>query len=86
MLQETKSSIDNLDILMARLWRGIISISIDSLGDSSGLTISSNPEEVELENFLASRHSISAHFHPLGTNLHGLITYVYVLKLPDHKI
>ena len=86
MLQETKSNSDNLDNLMARLWRGSRSISVDSARASGGLTISWNPLEEDLDNFLASRHSISTHFHPIGTNLHGRITNVYGPKLSDQKI
>ena len=86
MLQETKSSSSNIDSLVSRLWRGSQSISIDSLGASGGLTISWNPVEVELDHFLASRHFVPTHFHPIGTNLHGRITNVYRLQIPTQKI
>ena len=85
MLQETKSSSSNMDSLMSRIWRGNYSISLDSSGASGGLTISWNPTEVDLDHFLASRHSITALFHPIGTNLHDQITNVYGPQLPDQN-
>ena len=85
MLQETKSNSDILHTLISRLWRGNRRISVNSFRASSGLTITWNLEEVELDNFLDSRYIIFAHFHPLGTNLYGRITNVYGLQLPYQK-
>ena len=86
MLQETKSNSDKLDNLMSKLWWGNRSIFVDSVRASGGLTISWNPVEVVLDNFMASHHSISTHFHPIGTNMHGRITNVYGPQLSDQKL
>ena len=40
---------------------------------------------MELDNFLSSRHSIYALFHPIGPNMRGLLTNVYGPQLPNQK-
>ena len=84
MRQETKSNSTSLNSILPKLWRGSQRISIDSIGTSVGLTIAWNPEVV-LHNFLATRCSITANFHILGTVVHGRITNVYGPQLPTQK-
>ena len=86
MLQETKSNSTTINSLIPRLWRGSQCISVDSIGASGCLTISWNPLEVELDHFLATRCSISANFHILGTAVHRRITNVYGPQHPIQKI
>ena len=71
---------------MSRLWKGCRSAFMDVTGVSGGLTISSNTVDINLDNFMATRNSISAHFHPIGTNIHGRITNVYCPHLSDKKL
>ena len=74
-----------MDSLMSRLWRDNQSVSLESLGASGGFTISWNLTEVELDHFPASWHSIYALFHPIGTNIHGILTNVYGPQLPNQN-
>ena len=70
---------------MFHLWKGSRSFSMDAVGAYRGLTISWNPVDIILYNFMASRISISTHFHPTSTNMHGRITNVYGLQIPAQK-
>ena len=85
MLQETKPNSTTLNSLIHRLWKGSQCIFVDSIGASGGLTIVWNPLEVEMDNFLATRCSITASLHILGTVVHGRITNVYGPQLPTQK-
>ena len=63
--------------MMAILWKGIESITIDAKGAARGIGIIWNPLEIILSNFLAIPFNISVDFHIIGTSLKGILTNVY---------
>jgi hypothetical protein len=73
MIQETKCSNNTLETLMAHLWKGSKVASIDAVGASGGLKIIWNPFEVTLNDFLATKNTLSTSFHLSGTNIHEFL-------------
>ena len=52
-------------------------MALDAKGVAGGIGILWNPNQVRLSNFVASRNTLSAHFHVLGTTVRGVISNVY---------
>ena len=76
-LQETKCPSESASAIMARIWKNCTTIAIDVQGASGGLCISWNPHILSLDYALATRHSISASFHLLGSSIKGYLMNVY---------
>ena len=73
LIQETKCNSTNLETLMACIWNGIHVVLVDENGASGILSLMWRIQEVNLNDFLVTRHSISATFHISGANLRGHI-------------
>ena len=58
---------------------------IDAQGASGGLSISWNPLLINLGDALASRHSLSASFHILGSSIRAFLMNVYGPQMADSK-
>ena len=59
-----------------KVWKGCEAIAVDAKKVAGGIGILWNPREVSLSDFSASRHSLSAAFHILGTSIRGFMTNV----------
>ena len=76
-IQETKCSKETFKTTTAKFWKGSESITIDAKDVVGGISIIWNPLEIRLSNFLATRFTIYADFHILGTSLRGILNNVY---------
>jgi hypothetical protein len=85
MIQETKSTSETLQTLLAHLWKNSKSIAVDVARASGGLAITWDPSTITLNDFTTTRNSISASYHLIGTNMHGFITFVYGPQSIDQK-
>jgi exonuclease III len=77
MLQETKCSSEDIDRLLPFCWRQGRAASIDALGTAGGLAVLWNTSEVIMENFFATKWSITADYRCIGSNKPGCLTNVY---------
>jgi exonuclease III len=66
LLQEMKFVGDEAQLALARCWRQILSVFIDSRGEVGGLAILWNPNLVTLDNFFSTPWSISARYRVLA--------------------
>ena len=84
-LQETKCPSDTAASILAWIWKNCLTIEISTHGSSGGLSISWNPLLTTLDDILASRHSLSASFHILGSSIRGFLMNVYGPQMVDSK-
>jgi exonuclease III len=77
MLQETKCSEATTTSLLQHCWRNLEVIALDAQGFSGGLSLARNRDTISLQDFSATRHTLTAFFHITGTNITGYVTTVY---------
>ena len=69
-VQETKCIGTHMETLLKRIWKGCSIIIVD--GDTPrGLEIIWNPMEITIQEFLATRNTISTSYHLMGTHCRG---------------
>ena len=76
-LQETKRRLDNMEEISSKVWHGSLGIVIDARGAAGRLAILWQPEALNLNNFRATRFSISANFQVCNSEVKGILTNVY---------
>ena len=76
-IKETKCSEGIFKAMVEKILKGSELIAIDAIGPVGCIGIIWNPIDICLSNFLATRFTISAYFHILGTSLRGILTDVY---------
>ena len=86
LLQETKMEERDLKKLAGTVWKGCEVVGIDSKGAAGGMGIWWDPDKIELEAFMATRHSISGKFHLIGSEIRGIISNIYGPFQVQYKI
>lgn len=76
-LEETKCSSEDLMAYNKRFWKGAETITLHATDVVQGLGILWNPNLLNVSNFLASRNTLPANFHVMGTSVRGVIMNVY---------
>lgn len=74
-LQETKCNSEAVGSILTKAWPSCNSV--DASRSSGGLAIAWDTRSIMLTNFHAAHNLIQAIFHPIGTNIHGLLSNVY---------
>jgi hypothetical protein len=72
--------------IASRCWKGCDSIAITKKELLGGLVILWNPSMIVLDNFLTTRHIISANFKEIGSTTRGIITNVYGTNAMPSKL
>jgi len=85
LLQETKSTSEDIDRLLPYCWRQGRASSIDAIGMAGGLAILWNTNVVLMEDLHATRWAITAAYRLIGSNKPGYITNVYGPAMPRDK-
>jgi exonuclease III len=85
MLQETKCSSEDIERLLPFCWKQGRAASIDASGSAGGLTVLWNTSEVIMENFFATKWSLTATYRCIGSNKPGCLTNVYGPPTPRDK-
>jgi len=84
LLQETKCTSEDMDRLLPYCWkRGVASV--DATGTAGGLAILWNTNIVLMNNFCATKWSITAEYRLIGSNWPGHLTCVYGSANPGDK-
>ena len=77
LLQETKCASEDVDKLLPYCWKQGAAVAVDAIGTSGGLAILWNTNSILLENFLATRGSITTDYRLIGSDQPGHLTNVY---------
>ena len=72
-IQKTKCSEDKFKTMEKKICKNSVSITTDTLGAMGGLGIIWNPLGISLTNSMATKFTISAEFHILGTSSRGIL-------------
>jgi exonuclease III len=77
LLQETKCTSKDVDKLLPYCWKHGVVVSVGAIGTTGGLAILWNTNSVMLENFIATRWSVTTDYRLIGSNKLGHLTNVY---------
>ena len=76
-LQEMKCSLEGLEKIRNKIWKGSHLMALDVAGQSSGVAIFWQPRTVELSDWRANKFALMADFHILDTGVRGSLGNVY---------
>jgi exonuclease III len=77
LLQETKCASEDVDKLLPYCWKQGAAVAVDATGTAGGLAILWNTNSILLENFMATRGSITTDYRLIGSDKPGHLTNVY---------
>ena len=76
-LQETKSSLEGLEKIRDKIWKGSHLMALDVVGQVGGVAILWQPRVVELSNWRANKLVLMVYFHILDSGVNGSLGNVY---------
>jgi exonuclease III len=85
LLQETKCTSEDMDRILPYCWKQGGVASVDATGTAGGLAILWNTNVVLMENFCATKWTITAEYRLIGSNRPGHMTCVYGPTNPGDK-
>jgi exonuclease III len=85
LLQETKCTLEDIDRLLPYCWKQGRVVLIDAIGTAGGVAILWNTNIMLMENFYATRWSITTEYRLIGSNKPGHLTSIYGPASPRDK-